>query len=101
VKRKKKNEKMNYMHFSPVKRSLAASPKDWAWSSCNFYWRGQQSLRLEQLQLLVARRKTLVLTESGVGMQDVVAHTKPRTRCEIGNECGTPPVTVSRSRDPV
>lgn len=68
---------MNYMHFSPVKRSLAAIPKDWTWSN-NFYWRGQQSLRLEQLQLLVARRKTLVLTESGVEMQDVVAHTKPR-----------------------
>jgi len=85
VKRKKKNEKMNYMHFSPVKRGLAASPKDWAWSN----------------YILVARRKTLVLTESDVGMQDVVAHTKPRTGCEIGNECGTPHVTVSRGHDPV
>ncbi|MGH9566857.1 MAG: REP-associated tyrosine transposase [Candidatus Angelobacter sp.] len=39
---KKKNEKMNYIHFNPVKRGLAASPKDWAWSSYNFYLRGEK-----------------------------------------------------------
>jgi putative transposase len=38
---RKKNEKLNYMHFNPVKRRLVESPKDWAWSSYHFYWRNQ------------------------------------------------------------
>ncbi len=37
---KKKNEKLNYMHFNPVKRGLARHPKEWLWSSYGFYWRG-------------------------------------------------------------
>jgi hypothetical protein len=37
---KKKNEKLNYMHFNPVKRGLARDPKEWLWSSYGFYWRG-------------------------------------------------------------
>jgi len=37
---KKRNEKMNYMHFNPVKRGLVIHPKDWLWSSCAFYSRG-------------------------------------------------------------
>jgi hypothetical protein len=37
---KKKNEKLNYMHFNPVKRGLARHPKEWLWSSYVFYWRG-------------------------------------------------------------
>ncbi|MGA8869883.1 MAG: transposase, partial [Candidatus Acidiferrales bacterium] len=39
--RKKRNEKMNYMHFNPVKRGLAAHPKDWLWSSYRFYSTGE------------------------------------------------------------
>ena len=38
---KKKNEKMNYMHFNPVKRGLAAHPKEWPWSSYRFYSTGE------------------------------------------------------------
>jgi putative transposase len=34
---KKKNEKLNYMHFNPVKRGLVKHPKDWKWSSFGFY----------------------------------------------------------------
>src|ERR1700733_1486032 len=34
---KKRNEKVNYMHFNPVKRGLVAHPKDWLWSSYGFY----------------------------------------------------------------
>ncbi len=34
---KKKNEKLNYMHFNPVKRGLVKHPKDWNWSSYGFY----------------------------------------------------------------
>ena len=35
--RKKKIEKLNYMHMNPVKRGLVGNPKDWPWSSCAFY----------------------------------------------------------------
>jgi REP-associated tyrosine transposase len=42
--RKKKNEKMNYMHFNPVKRGLVGHPKDWAWSSYTFYSTGNANL---------------------------------------------------------
>ena len=34
---RKKNEKMNYMHFNPVKRGLVKDPKHWPWSSHCFY----------------------------------------------------------------
>jgi putative transposase len=34
---KKKVEKLHYMHLNPVKRRLAAHPKDWPWSSFSFY----------------------------------------------------------------
>jgi putative transposase len=34
---KKKNEKLNYIHFNPVKRGLVKHPKDWKWSSFGFY----------------------------------------------------------------
>jgi len=40
----KKNEKLNYMHFNPVKRGLAKTPKDWLWSSYQFYWGGKANL---------------------------------------------------------
>ena len=40
--RKKRIEKLNYMHMNPVKRKLVKNPKDWPWSSCAFYQgRGQ------------------------------------------------------------
>lgn len=41
---RKRNEKLNYMHFNPVKRKLAQTPKDWPWSSYRFYWRGESGL---------------------------------------------------------
>jgi len=34
---RKKNEKLNYMHFNPVKRGLVKRPKQWEWSSYGFY----------------------------------------------------------------
>jgi hypothetical protein len=40
VELEEKNEKLNYMHFNPVKRGLARHPKEWLWSSYGFYWRG-------------------------------------------------------------
>lgn len=35
--RKKKIEKLNYMHMNPLKRGLVKDPKDWPWSSYAFY----------------------------------------------------------------
>ena len=34
---KRRVEKLQYMHFNPVKRGLVAHPKDWPWSSFSFY----------------------------------------------------------------
>ena len=37
--RKKRVEKLAYMHMNPVKRGLVEDPKDWPWSSYAFYQR--------------------------------------------------------------
>lgn len=41
---KKYNQKMNYIHFNPVKRKLVENPKDWEWSSWLYYARGKAGL---------------------------------------------------------
>ena len=38
--RKKRVEKIGYMHMNPVKRKLVEHPKDWAWSSYRCYQGG-------------------------------------------------------------
>jgi len=40
--KKKRIEKLNYMHMNPVKRGLVADPKLWPWSSCRFYQYGEK-----------------------------------------------------------
>ena len=35
--KKKKVEKLIYMHLNPVKRGLVERPEDWIWSSYSFY----------------------------------------------------------------
>jgi REP-associated tyrosine transposase len=35
--KKKKVEKLVYMHMNPVKRGLVDQPEDWPWSSYSFY----------------------------------------------------------------
>jgi len=35
--RKKKIEKLNYMHMNPVERGRVKNPRDWPWSSFAFY----------------------------------------------------------------
>ena len=47
---KKRNEKINYMHFNPVKRGLVKHPKDWVWSSYGFYSRTGTSLCVPNLE---------------------------------------------------
>jgi hypothetical protein len=35
--RKKRVEKLGYMHMNPVERGLVEDPMDWRWSSYRFY----------------------------------------------------------------
>jgi putative transposase len=41
--KKKRIEKLNYMHMNPVKRGLVADPKLWEWSSYRFYQYGERN----------------------------------------------------------
>ena len=41
---KKRVEKLNYMHANPVKRGLVRHPKEWPWSSWEFYFGGKPGL---------------------------------------------------------
>jgi putative transposase len=34
---RKHHEKLNYMHFNPVKRGIVSHPEEWRWSSYRFY----------------------------------------------------------------
>jgi putative transposase len=38
----KRIEKLEYMHWNPVKRGLVEKPGDWRWSSCHHYQTGEQ-----------------------------------------------------------
>jgi putative transposase len=42
--RKKRDEKLNYMHNNPVKRGLVREPGDWPWSNWRFYFLHDASL---------------------------------------------------------
>jgi putative transposase len=49
--RKKKIEKLQYMHFNPVKRGLVSHPRDWPWSSFSYYAEGTAGLvRIDPVQ---------------------------------------------------
>ena len=39
---KKIAEKLDYMHWNPVKRGLVESPEQWRWSSYRFYALGEE-----------------------------------------------------------
>ena len=41
---KKVQEKLEYMHFNPLKRKLVSHPKDWPWSSWSYYEKGEKGL---------------------------------------------------------
>jgi putative transposase len=38
----KRFEKLNYMHWNPIKRGLVGRPEDWRWSSYRYYRTGEQ-----------------------------------------------------------
>ena len=40
--KKKLIEKLNYIHWNPVKRGLVASPEQWRWSSDRYYSLGEE-----------------------------------------------------------
>jgi putative transposase len=42
--RPKLAEKLNYIHWNPVKRGLVTNPEDWRWSSCYYYKTGEPGL---------------------------------------------------------
>jgi putative transposase len=41
---KKIAEKLDYIHWNPVKRGLVASPEQWRWSSFRYYALGEEGL---------------------------------------------------------
>ncbi len=41
---RKLGEKVDYIHFNPVRRGLVIEPADWPWSSFRFYEYGEQGL---------------------------------------------------------
>jgi len=45
--RKKKIEKLAYMHMNPVKRGLVSRPGDWPWSSYAFYAGRESRIRFD------------------------------------------------------
>ncbi|MGA8222875.1 MAG: transposase [Candidatus Acidiferrales bacterium] len=45
--RKKKIEKLAYMHMNPVNRGLVSRPEDWPWSSCAFYVGQESKIRID------------------------------------------------------
>ena len=42
--KKKRIEKLRYMHRNPVKRGLVEKPEDWAWSSFRHYMTGEEGV---------------------------------------------------------
>jgi putative transposase len=38
----KRVEKLNYIHWNPMKRGLVDRPEDWRWSSCHYYQTGER-----------------------------------------------------------
>jgi putative transposase len=48
--RKKVVEKLDYIHWNPVKRGLVASPEQWRWSSHRYYALGEEGpVKIERL----------------------------------------------------
>jgi putative transposase len=63
---RKKNEKMNYMHFNPVKRGLVRGPGDWIWSSCRYYWKGEKGLCVPNPEWEYPKTRTRTFTNRNV-----------------------------------
>jgi putative transposase len=44
---KKRAEKVDYIHWNPVKRKLVSEPEEWPWSSARHYATGGEQLRVQ------------------------------------------------------
>lgn len=54
--RKKRIEKLRYMHRNPVKRGLAGNPEGWRWSSFRWYMFGEKGpVRMNDTTVLTMR----------------------------------------------
>ena len=42
--KRKRIEKLRYLHRNPVKRGLVEKPEDWAWSSFRHYLTGEEGM---------------------------------------------------------
>ncbi|MGH9781189.1 MAG: REP-associated tyrosine transposase [Candidatus Acidiferrales bacterium] len=67
----KKNEKLNYMHFNPVRRGLVDHPKSWLWSSYRFYLIGGPVLCPPNPEWKPASRNAVKREERTPTIQDV------------------------------
>jgi REP-associated tyrosine transposase len=51
--RRKRLEKLDYMHQNPVKRGLVTAPDLWTWSSFRFYALGEEAaVRINSTDIL-------------------------------------------------
>ena len=75
-------EKLRYIHRNPVKRGLAQSPEDWAWSSFRHYLSGVEGV--VEIESQWARKREEMGVVLGIGSQ------KPRPVAETRQERGTP-----------
>ncbi len=74
---RKRIEKLNYMHWNPVKRGLVSRPEDWPWSSFRHYATGCEGIVEIESEWTVRRRERL-----GVTLKAVKTETKTPTRAE-------------------
>ena len=58
----KRTQKLDYMHWNPVKRGLVKSPEDWAWSSFRHYLTGTEGVVEIESQWTARKRERLGVT---------------------------------------
>ena len=62
----KRLEKLNYMHWNPVKRDLVSRPEDWLWSSFRHYATGCEGIVEIESEWTARRRERLGVTPKAV-----------------------------------
>jgi putative transposase len=66
--RRKRVEKLRYIHRNPVKRGLAAKPEDWRWSSFRSYCYGEPGLvRVNCQEWLLKMKPGPIVSFAGLG----------------------------------
>jgi putative transposase len=62
---KKLKEKLLDMQRNPVRRKLVQHPKDWPWSSCSFYAKGEGLIEIDLRGTTQQQRKPAPLDPKG------------------------------------